>query len=343
MVIHALSSATNRFNRGVPWLIAAAMSVAALGACSGADSESDGDPDAAAETSTTESEATATTDSPTTATSDATSTSPTETDADGGDTESLERLQEIIDATVARNSARFSLEVVQTLPVTGPNQTSMRRTGSFDDDQQQGSGTQQFLGEPGLATDLPASGEAFEHRLVDGMYWLQNPVSIPPSWVGYDLEAFSELAQGDPSAAVDGDVYLLTVGASVTSITEVAVFDDGSEVWTVKVSADELLPLVVTARVRQRLANAGLQPTDLESTALLAVDPDGMVVGLIAELDEWWQAVVDQTIESSEAPAGMVLQFQIGDFDAVVEVETPCSDPEELLEPEAPPALVCES
>lgn len=341
MASHALSSGTIRFNRSIPWLIAAAMSVAALGACSGSDSESDADSDAAAETSTTGSETTATTDSPTTTTSDATSTSLTETDADG-DTEELERLQGIIDATVARSSARFSLEVIQTLPVTGPNQTSMRRTGSFDDGQQQGTGTQQFLAEPGLATDLPAAGESFEHRVVDGTYWLSNPVSNPPSWVGYGLEAFSELAQGDPGLAVDGDLYLRTVGASVASINEVVVFDDGSEGWTVQVSADELLPLVVSAGVQQRLATAGLQPTDLESTVTLAVDPDGMVVGLIAELDEWWQAVIDQTIGSSEAPAGMVFQFQIGDFDSAVEVDTPCSDPEEVLEPDAPPALVCE-
>ena len=80
---------------------------------------------------------------------------------------------------------------------------------------------------------------------------------------------------------------------------------------------------------------------DNRSDVSLAVDPDGMVVGLIADLNEWWQAVIDQTDVSGNAPVGMVLQFQIGDFDVTVEADTPCADPEEFVEPDAPTALIC--
>ncbi len=346
MMIHALWSPGSRPGRRQPWICALALSIGVLAACGDSNSGSDD----AAETSTTVSAATETTETTgaesTAATEDdrgeeATSTS--EAAAGTGDVQDLERLQGAIDATVARNSASFSLDVTQTLPVSGPNQASMRRTGSFDDQNGVGTGTQVFIGQMGAFTDLPGyAGEELEYRLVQGTYWLLNPLSNPPTWVGYDLAEFDQLTEGDPTVSINGDLYLVTVGDAVTSVTDVVVFDDGSEGWTVRVTADALLPLVVTAGAQRRLAAGGLEPTDLEADVSLAVDPDGMVIGLIADLNEWWQAVIDQTSETSDASVGMVLQFQIGDFDASVETDTPCVDPEEFDEPDAPTALVCQ-
>lgn len=346
MAIHELSTPTNRSGRRSRWLFVLIVSVAILGACgdSGSDAEADKN-GAGAESSITGSETPRTTDADPATTSDEAgdTTSAPEPDAGTGDPQELARLREAVEATIARGSARFSLDVTQTLPVAGPNQASMRRTGAFDDGLQIGSGTQQFLGRTGAFADLPGyAGEEIEHRLVDGTYWLLNPVSDPPSWIGYDVAAFADLGQSDPAVSVDGDIYLRTLGDALTSVTDVVEFDDGSQGWTVRAVADELLPLVVTGGVQNQLGAAGLQPTDLEATVSLAVDPDGMVVGFIADLNEWWQAVIDQTAGASDAPAGMVFQFQIGDFDAAVDVDTPCATPEEVVEPDTPPALICE-
>lgn len=349
MKIHASWSPRRPSSRGRPWLCAVALSIGVLAACGDADSGSDGAADTSETTAPGESEtteATETTEPDTTATTaddgaeEATST----TESSAGETQDVERLQSAIDATVARNSARFSLDVTQTLPVTGANQASMRRSGSFDDLEGVGTGTQVFLGQSGALTDLPGyTGEELEYRLVGGTYWLLNPLAEPPTWVGYDLAEFDQLTAGDPTVSINGDLYLLAVGDAVTSVTDVVVFDDGSEGWTVRVTADKLLPLVVTAGVQQRLAADGLEPTDLEANVSLAVDPEGMVVGLIADLNEWWQAVIDQTNDAGDGPVGMILQFQIGDFDAAVETDSPCVDPEEFVEPNAPTALICQS
>ncbi|MDH3299919.1 MAG: hypothetical protein OES24_05380 [Acidimicrobiia bacterium] len=345
MAIHVLSTSMNRFKSVNRWLFAIVVSVVVLSACGDSGSNAEAD-DGAAPISNTESEATETTEPESTTTSNGgggeEATSTTEAEAGTGDAPDLERLHGAIDATVARNSARFLLDVTQTLPVTAPNQASMRRTGSFDDQEAAGTGTQVFIGELGALNDLPGyAGEELEYRLVDGTYWLLNPLSDPPSWVGYDLADFAQLTAGDPTVSINGDLYLATVGQAITSITDMVEFDDGSEGWAVRVTADDLLPLVVTAGVQQRLVADGLEPTDLEADVSLAVDPDGMVVGLIADLNEWWQAVIDQTDVSGNAPVGMVLQFQIGDFDVTVEADTPCADPEEFVEPDAPTALIC--
>ena len=352
MAIHVLSAATNRLgprktNRiGHRKLLlgAIAVLVGLLASCgeSGSDAEdATTDTTVASDDTATPEESTATSDG---ASADAPTTeADDDTDAGTGGPPDLDQLREAIDATIARDTARFSMDVTQTLPVTGPNQASMRRTGSFDDGIRVGTGTQQFLGQTSAAADFPGyAGEEIEHRVVDGTYWLLNPVSDPPTWIGYELTALNELSAGDPTAAVDGDVYLRTVRDALTSVTDVVEFDDGSQGWAVQATADDLLPLVVTAGVQERLDGAGLEPTDLETTISLAVDPEGMVIGFIAELNEWWQAVIEQTVGATDSPAGMVFQFQMSDFDATVEVESPCSNPEELLEPDAPPALICE-
>ncbi len=348
MDLHASPPRSGRRPRLAVVLILALTFIAG---CGDSDTDSAEETDSGTETSTTASEASEPTD--TTAADSTESDDPeatagesddaTDTDPDDAtvDPAQLEQLRAIIDETVARTSATFSLEVVQTLPVAGQNQAAMRRSGSFDDERLAGSGTLQFSGD-GAAADSAASGDAFEQRIVDDTYWLLNPTSDPPSWIGYDLESAAELVEGDPTLAVDGDRYLLAVSDAATAVTDVVDFDDGSKGWTLRVAADELLPLVVTTGVQQRLTAAGLEPTGLESTVSLAVDPEGMVVGLIADLDDWWQATVEQTVGSGEAPAGMVVQLQIGNFDEPVDVESPCTDPEELLEPGAPPALTCE-
>lgn len=336
MAIHVLSSPANRAPRRISWLLVAALVAAALGSCGDSAEESEGDADDAAATTTTESATTETTASETTISEPADDTTSTSA-GEGGSPEDLVRLAELIDATVARDSALFSLEVVQTLPVAAQDQASILRTGSFDDTMQTGVGTQQLVG--GSAT----TADEIEHRLVNGTYWLSNPATDPPSWIGYELDALTEVTTSDPLLSINGDHYLLLVNESITSVTEIVEFDDGSEGWTVQLAADELLPIVVTSGVRDRLTTAGLQPTGLEATASVAVDPTGMVIGLIADLDEWWQGVIEQTLGEVEAPPGMVVQFQIGDFDTDVDVEVPCSEPEELLEADAPPALICES
>lgn len=346
MAIHVLSAATNRPGHGKLWLCAIAISVGLLGSCGDSD-PGDGD---AANATTIASDGTATPEESTTASGGTTEAAPadeSEADADAdtgtGGSLDLEQLRAAIDATIARDTARFSMDVTQTLPVTGANQASMRRTGAFDDELRSGTGTQQFLGQTSDTADLPGyAGEELEYRLVDSTYWLLNPVSDPPAWIGYELTAFTELSAVDPTLAVDGDLYLRTVRDALTSVTDVVEFDDGSQGWAVQAAADDLLALVVTAGVQERLRAAGLEPTNLETTISLAVDPEGMVIGFIADLDEWWQAVIDQTVGATDSPAGMIFQFQISDFDATVEVETPCSAPEELLEPDAPPALICQ-
>jgi len=352
MAIRA-SLSTNRPTISAQWLLALAVTLAVLGACG--ESDSNDDPDNGAGTSTTSAEAaddSAATSEP--ASENSSTSSPddgTETevetgaddDSEMGEAPDIQRLQDAIDATLERTTAGFRLDVTQTLPAVGAPTASMLRSGSFNADQQIGTGTQQFLGGAGAPADLPGyAGEEIEHRVIDDTYWLLDPVSDPPSWLGYDLVTFAELTEDSPILAVDGDLYLQTVSDAITSATDVVAFDDGSEGWTVQLVADDLLPLVVSTGVRQRLTAAGLQPTGIEATASIAVDPDGMVIGLIAELDEWWQAVVAQTIGETDSPAGMVLQFQLGEFDSVVEVTAPCANPEEIAEPGEAPALVCQ-
>ena len=346
MATHA-PSPTNRVGHLLPWLGAIIIALVALTACGGSGDEED---DAATE-STTTSEGVASEPGetaepetgPSTSETEPTTSETTEATAESDEPlPTLGELQAAIDATVGRKTAGFSLEVIQTLPVAAPNQAAMRRTGSFDDELQVGSGTQQFLGETSAPADLPGyAGEEIEHRLVSDVYWVSNPVVDPPSWVGYGLADFADLTESDPTLSINGDGYLLAISGAVTSVNDVVVFDDGSQGWSVQVTADELLPLVVSAGVQQRLAAAGLEPTELESTMSLAVDPEGMVVGLIGELDEWWQAVIEQTVGQTESPAGMVFQFQMGNFDAPVEVDAPCADPEDFIEADAPPAQVC--
>lgn len=254
----------------------------------------------------------------------------------------LNVLQDRIAETTARRSAVFGLDVHQTLPVPGPNKALTTRTGAFDDRLLIGHGSVRFETESfELAEQLGAG--LFEFRLIDDTYWFLNPLADPPGWGGFNVVEFADAVGGDPTVSMDGDLFILTVADAIIDVTGYELRADGSERWLVMVKADNLLPLVITGGVHQRLLAGGFDSTGITTEAEILVDANGMVTGFYAVLDEWWQQVVTWLVPDPASTVTMHARFKLGDFDSPVEVAIPCTNPSELKEPGFPDGLTCDA
>jgi len=276
----------------------------------------------------------------TTSTSASSTTTTSEVDSD------LVALRGQIDQTVARRTAAFTLEVAQTLPTPGPNGATLIRRGVFDDQLLIGQGTVQFEAESDeLAEELGAGfvGEAvFEFRLHDDVFWFLNPIVEPPTWLGFDVLEYATALGADPTLSMDGDLFILAVGDAVTEVTGYSEQADGSGVWSVTVEADDLLPLVTTGGVQQRIYLSGFESTGLDATAEIQVDGNGMVTAFGAELDDWWQQVVAWLFPELAQTVTMQIQFELDEFDLPIDVASPCEDPSVYREAGFPEGLTCE-
>ncbi len=247
-----------------------------------------------------------------------------------------------IERTVARRTASYELKITQTLPVSGENGATTSRTGSFDDSTLTGRGTLRFAAESDEIARLLGEGE-FEFRLVDDTYWLFNPIAEPSGWVGFDVFEYASAVGGDPTLSMDGDLFILVVGDALIEVVERELLSDGSVSWTVRIRADDLLPLVTTGGVQQRLSAAGFEgSTQIDSIAVVTVDPEDMVIAVDMDLDEWWDQVMATVLPEGPIDATMRVEFTLGMFDQSVEVLDPCPDPVEFSNPGAPDGLTCD-
>jgi hypothetical protein len=254
----------------------------------------------------------------------------------------LSVLRDRIDETTARRTAVFALDVTQELPVPGPNGVTTTRTGAFDDDLLMGQGSLRFAAESVEVAELLGAG-LFEYRLINDTYWFLNPLADPPSWGGYDVIEFANTVDGDPTLSMDGDLYILVVADAIIELTGYEQDADGSERWSVMIRADDLLPLVTTGGVQQRLLAGGFGSTGIAAAAEIFVDANGMVTGFETELDEWWQQAVTSLIPEPALEVTMRVRFELSDFDAPIEVVTPCSNPTEFKEPGFLDGLICDA
>lgn len=250
-------------------------------------------------------------------------------------------LRTAIDNTVARRSATFELVITQTLPVPEPNLVTTRRNGRFDDSLWQGDGTMRFESANPELSQLVGGEGVFEFRIVDDTFWFLNPVAEPPGWLGHDVFEYLDATNADPTVNVDGDGFLFVVSDAIRRVTDRIPSTDGSEIWLVEVAIDAMAPTLTTGGVQRRLAAAGFDSTGLVTTAEIIVDANGMVVGLEASTDEWWQQAVMTMLPDAPADGEMRVSFALEASDEAVEVVSPCDQPDAVTEPGFPDGLTC--
>jgi hypothetical protein len=253
-------------------------------------------------------------------------------------------LLEAIEATTMRRTAAFDLEVRQALPAdVGGAVAITTRHGRFDDETEEGDGTFAVgVDDPEIAEQLGYDFDPFQYRLVDGVYWNLNTVVDPPVWFGGRLEDLEELAGGDPTLGMDGDLFLLLIAGSITEVLDRSDTPSGGTSWVVRSTADDLAPLVMAGGALSRVMEAVPEDTGIEVDVTLVVDAEGMVTGFEVEMDEWWTTVVSKVIDAGLGDLSMSATFGLGGFDEPVTVATPCADPEPVSNPGEPPGMTCE-
>lgn len=252
---------------------------------------------------------------------------------------SLEDLDEAFEVTVARARTSYEMEVVQTFG-PGPESVVQRVVGAFDDDTFEGVGTRQFVtDDPSFTDTLPS--EPFEFRLDESTLWLYNTVADPPGWTGVDVVEFGEQLGGSPLGVMDGDGPLEAIRASIVGVADIASTDDGGEVWSVLVRADDLLPVVAGAGPASRIAQAGAADTGIESIALITVGTDGMIASITIEMDAWWSNALETVGADPPEGSSMFVELTFEEFAETLEVSAPCEDTTETVSEDGLSILTC--
>lgn len=259
----------------------------------------------------------------------------------GGINADLSSLLAKIDETIARRTAEFTLEVAQTLPVAGPNGVSILRTGAFDDELDIGSGSLRFEAESNEIGDA-LGATTFDFRFVEGTFWLFNPLGDPPAWAGYGAADFLLAAEGDPLLSINGDLFLRGLEGAILEATDHSVRADNSETWSVTLSADDFFPLVTTGGLQNRLASAGLDSTGISAPATIRINADGMVTSVQVGLNEWWTEATKVLLPEVRVASTMSAEFELGEFDKPIHVESPCAGADIRELPGSPTGYTCD-
>ena len=175
------------------------------------------------------------------------------------------------DAAVAEIGASFVLETTQTIP--GLITAATIRSGEYDDAVGIGVSTVEFRIDDTFGNDLENPnlqaflGEPFEFRLMADTMWILASGGSESIWTGWEIDVLAARLGDDPSDNVNGDVFILQLAAATTRIINWLELDDGASVWVIELDADDLLPVVVTPGVQQRIAAAGLSGAARRSLA----------------------------------------------------------------------------
>jgi hypothetical protein len=250
----------------------------------------------------------------------------------------LSDLSAVIAATVERPRSSFNSEVTMTLPPSDLD-IVVKRTGQFDDLDFVGVGTRSFETEQPDLRELWGE-DPFEFRFLDDVLWMLNPLGEPPSWSGFDWLEFGDFAGGNPLGSIDGDLYLWLIESATTAVLSASPQSDGSEIWTIELRADDLVPLVAAGGPAENLLELGAGESGLRVTGQLTVVSDRLVSALSVSLNDWWSRA--QRLYAESLPTGslsreleleyfredehMQLEFRVESFDAPLAVTAPCED-----------------
>lgn len=270
-----------------------------------------------------------------------TSTSCSATTGQPGDVRDLQR---VVAETVARRSAAFEADSIIEIRIESDQATfTLARRGSFDDETLEGIGTLLYDAEPAEARALlGVPDEGFEWRLVDRILWLYNPVPSEPAWLGWDVIEYAEATGSDPTASMDGDVWIATAADAAQSVTAVSIDESTcSAVWELMVDGDALAQLALTGGALRRLFADQSAATGTAARVEVGVDDDGLVSTMQVDLTDWAAAADGAVEELGGEVAAMSITFELVTLDQPDEVLTPCDKPSPYEEPGFPSGLLC--
>lgn len=228
-------------------------------------------------------------------------------------------LRAIVDDTIAIERMSFELESVSSV---GENDIIFQRSGWFDDETFQATGTMLHPW-----TDGPETVSEF--RMVEDEYWAYDPFAA--TWSGWGIsDVFNQMGE-NPVQSMDGDRSLYQAMNAVTSIDSVEQQPDGTTLVVVNAMADDLLPAFTEAMAAGRLAEAGGSNTML-STVITFTISDGMITAVHADLSAWWEQVSGELarqggFDSGTESASADLRITYMPYTEQRNSERPCADP----------------
>ncbi len=227
-------------------------------------------------------------------------------------------LRGIVNDTIAIERMSFELESVSSV---GEDEIVFKRTGWFDDDTYQATGTMLHPWTEGPET-------VSEFRMVDGEYWAYDP--FVETWSGWELSDVLGLMGENPIQSMDGDRSLFQVMNAVTSINSVEEQPDGTTLVSANATADDLLLVFTEATAAERLAEAGGSSTTLSTVVTFTV-ADGVVTAIHADLSAWWEHVSGELLQqggfdpaTESASAGLRITYM--PYTEPRNGERPCAD-----------------
>jgi hypothetical protein len=126
------------------------------------------------------------------------------------------------------------------------------------------------------------------------------------------------------------------ISDSVVEVLEQRSIGRSGTIWTVKVRADDLLPLVTAAGPAARLTEIGAANSGALADLEVEVHESGFIRFISGDLDEWWTNAMSllplPTIDDSSADQQMSLRMTLRQPTGEVRREAPCQDPVSAVE-----------